>query len=326
VRTKVKLLLIAFAFIVGACSSSQPLATKGIPTATTVVKGKLGDTLDLGGAHLVVGTATPRTDDATEVILAQILRQALEATGAHVVERNNLGNGFLERDALLSGEIEMYWAGEGTAWTVLLRQPPQGLDRSTMHDQLTKLDVSENGVAWLAPTRFEQAPAFAVGPKGPRLTKLSEIGDWLDRSVTDPVICVTQGFETFPTDGRVEFEAALGRELPDRSVRVFDPVPIYPATARGTCKLGLVETSNGRVPQYGLRLLRDDLGVFGPNYFSLAIRQDVLEAYPELASLEATIANRLDLATMQELNRRVVVEGQNPAAVARSWLRSEGLV
>ena len=318
--------VVAVGLMAAACSTTEPSSIEAIPTGTTVVKGKLADSLDFGGAQLVVGTATPPPNDATEVILAQILREALKASGADVVEKSDLGNGFLERDALLSGEIDMHWAGEGTAWTVLLRQPGEGLDATAMHEQLAKLDLDENGVAWLAPTEFEQTPAFAAGKKGPDITKLSEIADWLDHAAVDPIICVTRGFETFPTDGRVEVEAALGRQLPDGSLRTFDPVPIYPATARGACQLGLVETTNGRVPQYGLRLLDDDLGVFGPNRYSLAVRQDVLKAYPELASLEASIAGRLDLATIQRLNRQVVVEGEDPAVVARRWLRSEGLI
>ena len=50
------------------------------------------------------------------------------------------------------------------------------------------------------------------------------------------------------------------------------------------------------------------------------------EAYPDLAPLFAVLAEALDEQTVQELNERIEVAGEDPRTVARSWLEAEGLI
>ena len=56
------------------------------------------------------------------------------------------------------------------------------------------------------------------------------------------------------------------------------------------------------------------------------MRADVLARSPKLRAVFDLIAPRLSAATMQDLNRKVDVEGLTEEEVAADWLDAEGLV
>jgi osmoprotectant transport system substrate-binding protein len=130
---------------------------------------------------------------------------------------------------------------------------------------------------------------------------------------------------TFPLEGRVDFEQALGA-VPDEVFRTYDPEPIYPATADGTCTFGLIERVNGRVAEYDLRVLDDDIALFGFDNPAVNVREDVYTENPELGPLFAVVADALDEPTVQQLNERVEVGGEDPRTVAHDWLVDEGFI
>jgi osmoprotectant transport system substrate-binding protein len=153
---------------------------------------------------------------------------------------------------------------------------------------------------------------------------MSELAGWLEED-DEAVVCVPSAFITFPNDGRVAVERALDMTLSDEQLRVFDPEPIYANTADATCHAGLVMATSGRVPRYDLVLVEDDVGAFLPNPPAPAVRESVLLAHPQLATLLNTLAARLDTGALQAMNRSVVLEGRDPDAVAAAWLREQGL-
>ncbi len=327
-------LLAAASVVIAACSvptEQESGDEAGLEQlSATTIDGALAEEVDLEDAELWVGV--PESADgesATAVLLAQVVMESLKATRAEVVDQTELGGGLLLRDALVSGEIDMYWEGTGAAWTGILREAEDGMDPEEVYRELATRDLAENGVAWLEPAAFEQSRGFAVSEELAAelgIESIGEMAEHIGRSEEDLVVCVTQDFVTFPADGRVDFQEVLGVELPDDVLRVYDSVPIYPDTGRGQCLFGEVERTSGRIPQYGLRLLEDDVGLFQPNPPALAVRQEVLVEHPELSAILASLAPRLTTEAIQEMNRRVIVDGEEPAEVARDWLRSEGLV
>ncbi len=292
------------------------------------IDGLIADAIDLDGKEVWVGSVTGDDEDTTSTVLGQITLQALEAAGATVVDRTDAGGTFLLRDSLLSGEIDLYWEGGGLIWTGFLRGPEEGLDAETLMQSLRVRDAEEHGVIWLTPASFEIGRAFAVGDgvlaEGDFAT-IGELAEHIDSGDEEPTLCVTTRFMNAGTDGRLEFEEVLDVDLPP-SVREYDPEPIYPDTADGTCAVGVVQRTSGRIDQYGLETLEDDVGLFLPNPAAPAVRQDVLEEIPELGPLMARIAPRLTASAIQAMNRSVLVDGLTPEEVAANWLRDEGLV
>ena len=56
------------------------------------------------------------------------------------------------------------------------------------------------------------------------------------------------------------------------------------------------------------------------------IRTATLKANPQIAPLLQKVFGTLDAKTMQRLNGQVALEGKTPAEVARTYLKSKGLI
>jgi osmoprotectant transport system substrate-binding protein len=316
--------------VAAACSTDAGGGTTAEPTVPTApleatpIDGPLRSAFDLEGVELWVGSE----DVPTQRLLGHLAVEALTSVGADVEDRVGLGGSLLVRESLLSGEIDLYWERMGTAWTGYLREPELPDDADELYRLLAARDAEENGVVWLAPAAFSDGHGFAMSDELAEaldIETLTDMGRYIDEGGLTS-ICVTSDFTTFPTEGRVDFETKLDTTIADDTLRVWDPEPIYPSTGDGTCLFGLVERVNGRVAEYGLRVLSDDVGLFGFDNPAVTVREDVYEEHPELADLFALISERLDERTMQGLNERVEVDGEDPQAVARDWLEQEGFL
>lgn len=302
----------------GSVDDGESLADE-IDPAT--VDGPVAELVDLEGVELWVGS-----DDTTaQTVLGAVAAELLASTGAEVETELGFGNPVLTRDGLRSGEFDLAYTPMGQAWTGYLREPELPDDVDELFRQLADRDLEENRIAWAGPLPFSTGRGLAVGADGPALGRISEIPDYLDTN-DDVVFCVTSDFVTFPEDGRVDVEETLDVTLPDSELRVYDAEPIYPDTGAGSCALGLVTRGSGRIAEYDLRVLEDDVDVFMLDNPAVSIRAELLEDHPELAVVFDVIADRLSEHELRELNRRVEIGGEEPAAVAREWLEEEDLV
>ena len=60
-----------------------------------------------------------------QVLLGEVVAQALEARGLRVDRKLNLGGTFVCHSALLAGELDLYPEYTGTAHTAILREKPE---------------------------------------------------------------------------------------------------------------------------------------------------------------------------------------------------------
>jgi osmoprotectant transport system substrate-binding protein len=56
------------------------------------------------------------------------------------------------------------------------------------------------------------------------------------------------------------------------------------------------------------------------------VRADVLARQPKIATLLAPLFQTLDTATLQGLNAKIALEGQDAKSVAASYLKAKGLI
>ena len=73
-------------------------------------------------------------------------------------------------------------------------------------------------------------------------------------------------------------------------------------------------------------MLDDDKGVQPVYRPTPIIREAALKANPKIADILKPIFAALDLATLQQLNARVQVEGEPAKAVAEDFLKSKGFL
>ena len=100
----------------------------------------------------------------------------------------------------------------------------------------------------------------------------------------------------------------------------------YQAIGNGEIDVTDAFATDGQIMQYNLKILKDDKNFFPPYYAAPIIRKEVLDKHPELEDVLNSLAGLIDDATMTELNYKVDVENQDIKAVAKEFLKDNGLI
>jgi osmoprotectant transport system permease protein len=123
-------------------------------------------------------------------------------------------------------------------------------------------------------------------------------------------------------DGDIGLRSVYGLRI--RTVVISDAV-MYEAIYRKKLDVISGYSTDGRLRAYDLLTLEDDKKIFPPYYAAPVVRREVLQRYPELASVLNKLAGRINDSIMTLLNYRVEYLNQSPGQCARDFLRSLGL-
>lgn len=96
------------------------------------------------------------------------------------------------------------------------------------------------------------------------------------------------------------------------------------ALQRGTIQIGLVFSSDGSLPVFGLTVLADNKHLQNADVVVPVVR--ATKDQPALATALDRLSAVLTTNDLVQLNKKVDIERQDPAAVARTFLSSKGLV
>ncbi|RYG73110.1 osmoprotectant ABC transporter substrate-binding protein [Lentibacillus lipolyticus] len=95
---------------------------------------------------------------------------------------------------------------------------------------------------------------------------------------------------------------------------------VYQAAANGDMDAVLAYSTDGRIKEYDLKVLKDDKRFFPPYDASPVINNEVLQKYPEIKEITKRIGNEITTEEMQELNHQADVKLINPRKVAKKFL------
>lgn len=271
---------------------------------------------------------TVGSKDFTEnILLGEMLVQALEAEGADVTNQINLGGTSVNREALLSGDIDVYPDYNGTGWTVHLGQQDPSTDSQELYDVTAEMDLAENGIQWAGLSPFNDTYGFAANGELAEAEggfDLQAMADYLEAN-PDVTLCLETEFPDRP-DGLVLFEEATGYEVPEGQVQILESGLIYTETESGSCDFGEVYTTDGRITALDIDLV-DDPGVFILYNVSYTWAdegyQEHADTYQEIVD---AILEPLDEAKMADLNAQVDVDGDSADDVAKSYLQEIGIL
>jgi osmoprotectant transport system substrate-binding protein len=311
-------------------AAASLLAGCGLQSANTFVPqaepGKIRPFVT-GGPEIVVGTK-----NFTEaLILGKVAVIALQVAGFDVADRSGIPGAAPARAAMLGGEVEVQWEYTGTGWLNYLGMSEGIPDRQEQYEAVRDADAA-NGLTWLPPAPMNNTYAFAVrGEAVEELGGVATLSDVAALPVEQRTFCVESEFATRSDGFEPMLEAyglALGdpQGVPRENVSILDTGAVYTATDGGVCNFGEVFTTDGRLESLDLTVLEDDRGYFPAYNVAPVVLTGTLEERPEIADVFAEITPLLTDEVMIELNRRVDVEGEDPADVALDWLVSEGLV
>lgn len=268
-------------------------------------------TLGCGGSGAV---AVGSKDFVEQDILAEILVQELEARGVEVDRRVRFSGTNLAHRALTSGEIDLYVEYTGTALTAIL-------DREPIHDADSTYTVVEEeyldrwDLVVGPPLGFENSFALVARGEAADSLGLETISDL--RAVGERW---TAGFgPEFMSrpDGYAGLSEAYGLEF--GAVRQMDLGLLYRALADGRIDVAVGNSTDGQIAALGFVVLRDDRRYFPPYQAVPVVRRETLERHPVVWDVLGSLEGALDADDMRELNRRVVVEGEDVARVVRRW-------
>ena len=258
-----------------------------------------------------------------QLILGHITKQALEATGAKVNDQIRLGGTSVNREALVSGRIDMYWEYTGTGWITHLNKT-QPINNARQQWLAVKREDAANGVTWLDPAPFDNTYAFAVRKEALRqlgVEKISDFGRLLRTRARDATLCVTNEF-LVRDDGLPGVEKHYNFKWPRDNVVVLAAGVIYQSTDQGrVCNFGIVFATDGRIEGLGLTVIKDDKQFFPIYNPALNVRTAVFRRYPKLAPMFKLIADALTNERMTKMNADVDMRGRQPEDVARDFLR-----
>jgi osmoprotectant transport system permease protein len=279
-----------------------------------------------GAAYLFasksVGRIAVGSKDFTEqVILGEILAQAIEArTGLAVERRFDLG-GNLVHEALRAGEIDLYAEYTGTALLAILQaQPlkdPEEVYRRVKAEYARRFDL-----VWTEPLGFNNT--FAVLVRSGDAEKLGL------KTVSDAARVSAQwraGFgQDFMSraDGYAGFVRTYGFQF--QETREMDLSLTYRALAERQVDLIAGNSTDGLISRYRLVQLQDDRNYFPPYDAVPVVRQSTLEKFPQLRSTLAQLGGILSVEEMRQLNYAVDGEKRAPAEVAREFLKRKAIL
>ncbi len=265
-----------------------------------------------------------------QLVLGEMTVQLLEANGFEVSNKTGLGGTSVCREALLNGDIDMYWEYTGTAWMTHLGHDTPITDSEECYNSVIEED-KENGIEWLDyaalnntyTVMMRKADADELG-----IESLSDLAEAINSGIESP----TGDKWTFATDheyairedGLVGLQELYGFEFED--VPIMQVGITYGALRDGDVDTAMGFATDGRVAGFELVNLVDDQQ-FHPVYNgALNVRQDTLEKYPQITDIFAAVTPLLTNDVLCSLNAKVDIDGMEPNEVAAEFLQENGLI
>jgi len=290
------------------------LLTTGVAQAQTAVR--VGSKIDTEGS-----------------LLGNLIIQVLEAGGIRTENKVQLGNTKIVRGALTAGEIDIYpeYTGNG-AFMFSVEKDPAWKDAKAGYEKVKALDFQANKIVWLEPAPANNTWAIAIRKDvatANKLKTLDDMGRWIAGGGKFKLAASAEFIER--PDALPAFQTAYGFKLKQDQLLTLaggDTTVTIKAAAEQTSGVNaaMAYGTDGPVAALGLVVLDDTKGVQPIYAPAPIIRAEVLEKNPKIRDLLAPVFKTLDGPTLQSLNARIALGGEDAKKVAASYLKSKGLV
>ncbi|WP_416873105.1 ABC transporter substrate-binding protein [Kitasatospora sp. SC0581] len=287
-----------------ACGSSggNPLDGGSSASATTGGAGGSGSTVVVGSANF-----------PENVLLGSIYSQALKAKGVKVQEKFNIGSREVLYGQLQSGNLTVLPEYNGSL-LAYLDAKSTAVTTQDVNAELAKTLPATLGILESSPA--EDKDSLSVTQETADKDNLKTIADLAAKA------------GEYTIGGPPEFKSRREQQLKDVYGLTFKEwKPTGDATANalkdGSIQVGNVFTTDPKIVQYKLVPLADPKNIFGSQNVTPLVNKAGVDA-TATAALNAVSA-KLDTAGLVALMKRVSVDKEDPSAVAKDWLKSNGL-
>ncbi|MEO7953212.1 MAG: ABC transporter substrate-binding protein [Polaromonas sp.] len=271
--------------------------------------------------------------DTEGSLLGNMIIQVLEANGIKTENKVQLGTTKIMRGAITSGEIDIYpeYTGNG-AFFFSDEKNPAWKNATAGYELVKKLDAEKNNIVWLTPAPANNTWAIAlrkdVAGKN-KVTSLADLGKWLSAGGKFKLAASAEFIER--SDALPAFQTAYGFKLDNSQLLTLaggDTTATIKAAAEQTSGVNaaMAYGTDGALAALGLVVLQDPKGI-QPIYAPAPIvRAQTLATYPKIRSVLEPVFKTLDGPTLQGLNAKIAVEGQDAKKVSADYLKAKGFI
>ncbi|MFF2483480.1 glycine betaine ABC transporter substrate-binding protein [Paenibacillus sp. NPDC058071] len=256
-------------------------------------------------------------------IMQQLLKQIVEENTSINVETVKLDNSILW-EAVKKGDVDVYVEYTGTALMNILKQEPER-DPDAVYNKVKKMLEEQENLTMLDPLGFDSTYAFALRKEVAdqygiaNLTQLAEHSSQL-KFAADPMI-----EKSSRPDGYRLVNEAYGFKFKEL-VGISNPTLQLEALKNKEADVMITIATKGIFEVNNLVPLEDDKHIFLPYYAAPLVRNETLEAHPELKEVLNKLSNKVSIEAIREMNRQVDAEEKKPEDVVRAWLKQEGFL
>ncbi|MDQ3655843.1 MAG: quaternary ammonium transporter [Chloroflexota bacterium] len=283
-------------------------------------------------------------DFTEQFILGNMYIKILEDMGIATEDSTNLGGTQIAHQALESGDIHLYPEYTGTGLTEVLglsvedvlgggatpvavaEATPASTDASqAVYDAVKAAYAEQFGLVWLERSPANNTQALAVKrafSEENGITTISQLAEMAgDLIVSAPA--------DFPEreDGLLGLQRVYGAGFEEIEVLPVAPGLKYQALEDDQAQVVLAFGTDGQIAGLDLVVLEDDLSLWPPYNIAPVVRQEVLDAYPDVEARFNEVTTSLTDEILSDLNWRVDGDAkEEPADVAESYLTENGFI
>ena len=252
-----------------------------------------------------------------QVILGELVAQALEAEGVTVVRKLNLGGTFVCDAGVRSGDLDLYVEYTGTAVSAIFHEEVPR-DRARALERARAL-YAEEQLTVTAPLGFNNTFTILVRGEDARVRGLKTIDDL---GPLAPEWRPGFGHEFLQReDGYPGLVAAYGLQF-GQQPRGMELSLIYRALADGQVDVIAGDATSALIAALDLAPLEDPRQYFPPYDAIPVVRTATLLREPAVGRALARLAGRISDAEMRRMNAAVDLEKRNVQDIAREFLES----
>jgi osmoprotectant transport system substrate-binding protein len=270
--------------------------------------------------------------DTEGALLGQLIAAVIEAQGLPVERRIGLGPTNIVRAAIIAGQIDIYpeYTGNG-AFFFHRETDPAWRDAAQGYAEIAALDKVQNHLVWLTSAPADNTWVIAIRKDLPGFPPHPCVGDLASYLKSGGRFRLAASAEFVESPAALPaFEAAYGFHLSGDQLLTLsggNTAATLRAASEGISGVNaaMAYGTDGAIAALGLVALCDDKHaqvVYAP---APVVRETVLDAHPVIAPALARMFATLTRDTLQRLNARIAVDGEDAKAVAADYLRSQRL-
>ncbi len=257
------------------------------------------------------------TKDFTEnLIVGELYALALENAGFEVERVPNIAGSIIHA-SIINDEIDLYPEYTGTGLLSILKEPlltdPEEVYQTVKAGYAEQFDIT-----WLDYSAANDGQGLVIRTDVAEKYGITTISD-LQKNASE-IRFASQG--EFDQDGIPALEKTYGK-FDWKSSKIYDNGLKYEVLKNNEADVAPAYTTEGQlVNTEDFTLLVDDKQVWPPYNLTPIVRNNVLDANPEIAAILNEISARLDTKTITALNAKVDVDKEEYEEVAKDFFES----